>query len=272
MPNEFISAIPVMCSIPTTAGTGSEGGKSSVITDPNGVKFVFGHPAFFSKLVALVPQYTEKLPPDLTAATGIDALFHSVEAWFVSEEAAIADGLDKSGIDRCEKFALDGIELVVKNLPKAYKNGSDLQARLNMQVAALYGAKAFRKGDLGGIHATSHGIGAYYHVHHGTSIGRMAVPVLRFNESKIANELWQSKFDTILKIFNKNGVAGDKLSDAVYNFLNQFGIKFGLNGLNVTEKDVEALTAMATKDPCQTNPFSLKEADYRKIYYDAWKM
>eukprot|EP01125_Pyxidicula_operculata_P017977 TRINITY_DN635_c0_g2_i2.p1 TRINITY_DN635_c0_g2~~TRINITY_DN635_c0_g2_i2.p1 ORF type:complete len:322 (+),score=103.02 TRINITY_DN635_c0_g2_i2:131-967(+) len=129
VPAGFTDAVPQMSAIPTTAGTGSEGGKSAVITDVNGVKLVFGHPVFFPKYVALAPQLTEKLPPALTAGTGIDALFHLTEAWCVTHAAGINDGLDDAGIARCDKFATDGIDLVLKYLPKAFSNGSDLDGK-----------------------------------------------------------------------------------------------------------------------------------------------
>lgn len=125
--------IPFISAIPTTAGTGSEGGKSAVITKPDGSKLVFGNPIFFPKIVALVPQFTVKvntkyfhylillkLPPSLTAATGIDALFHCMEAYFVTLQDAYDDGCNDEDITRCDKYALEGIDLVIKNLPEAY--------------------------------------------------------------------------------------------------------------------------------------------------------
>jgi len=268
--NEYASAIPYMSAIPTTAGTGSEGGKSAVITDNTGVKFVFGHPEFFPKLVALAPQLTEKMPPSLTAATGIDALFHLLEAYFVTERAAVADGLDSQGIARCDNYALTGTRLVAKWLMRAFFHGTDLEARLYMQVAALYGAKAFRKGDLGGVHASAHAIGSVYHVHHGTAIARMSVPVLKWNEMRADEEL-KKKLEVVRGIFEENGFKG-KFSEMLKVFLKAMGMELGLSGLKVSDKDISTLAELASKDGCQTNPIPLGVQDYKEIFKDASRM
>jgi len=268
MDPNFASGVPPMVCIPTTAGTGSEGGKSAVITAPEGFKFVFGHPVFFSKLVALVPQFTEKLPPPLTAATGIDALFHLTEAYFVTHEAGIKDGLSPPQIDQCDAFSIDGVNRILANIGKAFQNGSDLDARLQMQIAAFYGAKAFRKGDLGGVHATGHAIGATYHLHHGTSIARMSVPVLKFNEeeSKDHTETKQ-KFETMLQIYNSHGIKGKKLHECVGKLLKSLNLPIGLTGLNISSKaELEKLADLASKDPCQTNPVKLDYKKYLQIF------
>jgi len=271
---QFSKNIPYIVGIPTTAGTGSEGGKSSVITKPDGSKIVFGHPAFFFKTVALVPQFTVKLPPLLTSATGIDALFHLMEAYFVPLQDAYDEGMIKEDIDKCEEYALYGIDLVVKYLPEAYANGNNLDARLNMLIAALYGAKAFRKGSLGSIHACAHSLGAYYHLHHGTCIARMAVPVLKYDESKITN---LEKFNIVNQIFQKYGYKEKSLSANVEKFFKKFDIPIGLSGLKPKNKttDLEKLIDMATNDGCQTNPIRLNREDYKKIFTElankAWK-
>lgn len=141
MSAEFKGYVPPLNAIPTTAGTGSEAGKSAVIVSPEGQKKVYGNPAFMPSHVALVPQLTEQvcilfepsvtsqLPPLLTAATGIDALSHLLEAWFVPPVTVLfeAEGGTKDGylsvadVERCDNFALEGIQLVVENLAAAYK-------------------------------------------------------------------------------------------------------------------------------------------------------
>jgi len=256
-----------MACIPTTAGTGSEGGKSSVITAPSGVKFVFGHPSFFSKWVSLTPQFTEKLPPVLTAATGIDALFHLTEAFFVTHEAGINDGLSPAQIEQCDAFSLDGTKRVLEYLPVVFKQGGDLEARLQMQVAAFYGAKAFRKGDLGGVHATGHAIGATYHLHHGAAIARMSVPVLTFNEqASKGNAELEKKFAQMLEIYNKHNFAGKNVHDCVRQLLESLQLPLGLRGLNVQKGDLEKLAQLAANDGCQTNPVKLDQAKYLTIF------
>jgi alcohol dehydrogenase class IV len=190
LPADFTASIPLMGAIPTTSGTGSEGGKSAVIIDTkDNKKFIFGHPIFFPKVVALIPNFTFSMPPVLTAATGVDALFHLLEAYFVTKTDAYNDGLNDVEMTRCDNFALIGTEIVAEWLLPCYNSPDNYKGRFYMQLASLFGAKAFRKGDLGAVHATAHSIGALYHLHHGTSIARMAVPVLEFNQSKANNEL-----------------------------------------------------------------------------------
>jgi len=277
MSSEFKAYIPPINAIPTTAGTGSEGGKSAVIVNPQGQKKVYGNPAFMPKYVALAPQLTEQLPPLLTAATGIDALSHLLEAWFVPpetvlfpEEGGPADGyLSKADVSRCDNYALEGISLIAEHLPAAFRDGSNLTARLYMQVAALLGAKAFRKGDLGGIHATAHSVGAFFHLHHGTAIGRMMVPVLKFNESKASPDLIREKFEPLKQVFTSKGYSGSTLSACVTNFMAQFPIPTGLKELPLSPNTLEQLSELAHIDPCQTNPVSLTKEDYRQIFDSA---
>lgn len=268
---QWTKAVPAIAGIPTTAGTGSEGGKSAVITLQDGVKLVFGNPVFMPKTVALVPQFTSKLPASLTAGTGIDALFHNMEAFFVTYKAALNDGMNDADIAYTDDFALKGISLIVDNLPNAVKNGNDLNTRLKMQIAALYGAKAFRKGDLGGIHATAHALGAYYHLHHGTAIARMSVPVLKYNAERMTDET-RKAFGTVHEIFKKGGYAGATLADSTAKFIAPLGIPLGLKELPVKAGDLAKLAAIAANDPCQTNPVPLKEADYSAIFESANKL
>eukprot|EP01127_Copromyxa_protea_P010988 TRINITY_DN2732_c3_g1_i1.p1 TRINITY_DN2732_c3_g1~~TRINITY_DN2732_c3_g1_i1.p1 ORF type:complete len:277 (-),score=36.15 TRINITY_DN2732_c3_g1_i1:2-832(-) len=276
MSAEFKSLIPPINAVPTTAGTGSEAGKSAVIVNPQGQKKVYGNPAFMPSFVALAPQLTEQLPPLLTAATGIDALSHLLEAWFVPPETVLfpseggsVDGyLSKTDVARCDGYALEGIQLIVEHLPTAFKNGNNLTSRFYMQIAALLGAKAFRKGDLGGIHATAHSVGAFYHLHHGTAIARMIVPVLKFNEA--SPQAIPEKFELIRQIFISQGYQGATLSACVSNFMGQFPIPTGLKELSVSDTDIEKLTELASIDPCQTNPVSLTRHDYRQIFDSAF--
>jgi alcohol dehydrogenase class IV len=267
----YVAAVPPVAGIPTTSGTGSEGGKSAVIINTSGVKMVFGNPVFMPKTVALVPQFTQKLPPTLTAATGIDALLHNMEALFVTKSAAYNDGMNDDDIKVTDDFAVKGIDLIVKNLPAAVKNGDDLQVRLNMQIAALYGAKAFRKGDLGGVHATAHALGAYYHIHHGTAIARMTVPVLEYDQPRASEETLAS-FKQVHNIFTKGGYAGETLAQSTKGFFSSFGIPLGLKELPVKDGDIDKLSSMAASDPCQTNPVPLKLDDYKSIFTYASKM
>jgi 4-hydroxybutyrate dehydrogenase len=170
-----------------------------------------------------------------------------------------------------DDFAVKGIELIVKNLPNAVKNGDDLQTRLNMQVAALYGAKAFRKGDLGGVHATAHALGAYYHIHHGAAIARMTVPVLEYTQPRATEETLQS-YNKVHQIFKNGGYGGDSLAQSTKGFFNSFNIPLGLKELPVKDGDIDKLSSMAASDPCQTNPVPLKLEDYKQIFVAASKL
>jgi len=270
LPKTYQDAIPFMGAIPTTAGTGSEGGKSAVILDPSGNKFIFGHPIFFPRIVGLIPNFTYSLPPELTAATGVDALFHLLEALFVTHADGINDGLNEVEIARCDNWALLGTEIIAQFLPQCLATPHLYQARFYMQFASLFGAKAFRKGDLGAVHATAHSIGALYHLHHGTAIARMSVPVLEFNESK-ANPDLKDKFDRIRQIFNKAGVEGDSLSKVIKEFLKRVKLPLGLSGIDVQPGHIEKLVQLAVNDGCQTNPIRLAAADYKVIFTNATK-
>lgn len=261
----WIKAVPPITCIPTTAGTGSEGGKSAVITNSKGAKVVFGHPAFMPRAVALEPQLTAKLPPALTAATGLDALFHCIEAFFVTKQDAYDDGMDDPGIVVTDDYAIKGIRLILQNLKQVYQTGSDLDSRLHMQFAALYGAKAFRKGSLGGIHATAHAIGAYYHLHHGAAVARMSIPVMEYTQT-FDNAETKANYEKIHQLFSEHGYEGKDCSSSVQKFISAFNIPVGLEQLPVQPGDIDALAKLAAGDPCQTNPIHLTEKDYFSIF------
>lgn len=266
----YDESLPALSLVPTTAGTGSDGGKSAVISMRDGRKLVFGHASLMAPTVALNPAYTMFMPERLTAATGVDALLHSLEAYFVTHAAAVNDGLDAKEEALTDSFALKGVDLVLDNLPKVIKNPKDLDARQQMQIAALYGAKAFRKGDLGAVHATAHTIGAIHHLHHGEAIARMTVPVFRYNETRVAPETAE-KFNNIRGIFNKHGYQGAKLSEAVSAFLKTLQLPYGLQGLD-HQNAWDKMAEMASKDGCGTNPVKLSVADYKNIFMDAAKL
>ena len=160
--------------IPTTAGTGSEVGRASVIVDTvqNEKKIIF-HPRMMPSRVICDPELTVNLPPRLTAATGIDAFTHCLEAFCVPTYHPIADGI-----------ALKGMQLVARWLPIVYADGSNIEARAHMMAAASMGAAAFQKG-LGAVHALSHAVGAQYNTHHGLTNAVFLPYVLIRNRSAI---------------------------------------------------------------------------------------
>src|SRR5207249_2808034 len=159
--------------IPTTAGTGSEVGRSSVITlDGTTRKAVLFHPDLLAKLAILDPELTRGLPPRLTAATGTDALTHCIESYTCPAFHPMCDGI-----------ALEGIRLIVEALPRAFHNGNDVEARGKMLVAAAMGAVAFQK-DLGATHSLAHPLSSLCGMHHGTANAVCLPAVMEFNAQR----------------------------------------------------------------------------------------
>ena len=170
--------IAPIIAVPTTAGTGSETGRASVIlNEKTGVKNIIFHPKFLPSIVILDPVLTVGLPPKITAATGMDALAHNLEAYCAPGFHPMADGI-----------ALEGMRLINKWLIEAFKNGSNLDARMNMLTAASMGSTAFQKG-LGAIHSLSHPVNALNNVHHGLSNAIFMPYVLTYNRDVIEQKI-----------------------------------------------------------------------------------
>jgi alcohol dehydrogenase class IV len=171
-------AIAPIVAVPTTAGTGSEVGRAGVITnEETHTKKVIFHPKLLPAIVIADPELTVGMPPFITAGTGMDALAHCLEAYCAPGYHPMADGI-----------AVEGIRLVLENLPKAFANGNDLVARAHMMSAAAMGAAAFQKG-LGAIHALSHPIGALYDTHHGMTNAVFMPYVLAFNREAVEERI-----------------------------------------------------------------------------------
>ncbi|MEM9031524.1 MAG: iron-containing alcohol dehydrogenase [Pseudomonadota bacterium] len=227
--------------IPTTAGTGSEVGRASVLTnsETHEKKIIF-HPKVLPAEVIADPELTTGMPPEITAGTGMDAFAHCLEAFCSPHYHPMSQGI-----------ALEGMRLVKENLPKAYENPNDLDARAHMMSAAMMGATAFQKG-LGAIHSLSHPIGAHHHTHHGTTNAVVMQAVLEFNRPAIEDQM--RKIAAYLEI-------GDGY-DEVYRFIGdlnkRLGIPLNLTALGVVDADREALLDGALKDPsCGGNPVEL---------------
>ena len=172
------SKISKIIAIPTTAGTGSETGRASaIINKETGIKKIIFHPKILPSIVILDPALTIDLSPRLTAATGMDALAHNLEAFCAPGFHPMADGI-----------ALEGIRLIKKSLNEVVKNGQNLDARLDMLVASTMGSTAFQKG-LGAIHSLSHPVNAQFNVHHGLSNAIFMPYVLTFNKKEISNKI-----------------------------------------------------------------------------------
>ena len=242
--------VPIIA-IPTTAGTGSETGRASVIlNEKTGVKKIIFHPKFLPSIVILDPILTLNLPPYITATTGMDALAHNLEAFCAPGYHPMADGI-----------ALEGMRLIYEWLPEAYKNGSNLEARMNMLTAASMGSTAFQKG-LGAIHSLSHPINAQFDVHHGLSNAIFMPYVLTFNKSVIEN-----KIISICNYLNLNN-AFESFLEWILNLRKDLNIPHKLSDvMDCSEIDLERLSLMAFEDPSTaSNPKKITQDDLKEMY------
>ncbi len=243
------SGIDPIIAIPTTAGTGSEVGRASIITktDSQEKKIIF-HPKMLPIAVICDPELTIGMPQFLTAGTGLDAFAHCVEAFSSPHYHPMSQGI-----------ALEGMRLVKEYLPLAYADGSNVEARAHMMSAAAMGATAFQKG-LGAIHALSHPVGAVHHTHHGTTNAVCMPAVLQFNRSKI-----ESVFDSAASYLAiPHGFDGfcayvDELNDSMK-------IPKSLTELGVVNPDVDQLTKSALQDPSVGgNPVAMNTDNTQKL-------
>jgi len=236
--------------IPTTAGTGSEVGRASVLTNSDTLeKKIIFHPQILPKVVICDPELTIEMPKSITAGTGLDAFAHCVEAFSSPHYHPMSQGI-----------AVEGMRLVIENLGKVYSDGSDIEARANMMSAALMGATAFQKG-LGAIHALSHPIGAVHHTHHGTTNAVCMPAVLRLNESKI-----RDRFDSVTGYLGiQNGFSGFKVF--VDEFNASLNIPLRLSDLGVENPDLGKLVKGALSDPsCGGNPVKLTSDNLKGLF------
>lgn len=243
-------AIAPVIAVPTTAGTGSEVGRASVIlnTDSGEKKIIF-HPKMLPVTVICDPQLTVGMPAFITAGTGLDAFAHCVEAYSSPHYHPMSQGI-----------ALEGMRLVKENLPIVYKNPNDLDARANMMSAAAMGATAFQKG-LGAIHALSHPIGAQHHTHHGTTNAVCMPEVLKFNAPKI-----QERFKVVAAFLSIDG-GFEGFCEFVDQFNDSFSIPKSLSGIGVENPNIELLVEMALKDPSVGgNPVKMTEKNTQALF------
>jgi len=245
------SIFPIIA-LPTTAGTGSETGRASVILNEElGVKKIIFHPKFLPSIVILDPVLTKDLPKKMTAATGMDALAHNLEAFCAPGYHPMADGI-----------ALEGMKLIFKWLPEAYKNGSNLEARMNMLTAASMGSTAFQKG-LGAIHSLSHPVNALNNLHHGLSNAIFMPYVLTFNRDVI-----ESKVAKISEYLELNDKSFDGFLKWILDLREKFEIPHKLSSV-INEKDlqIDRLSKMALEDPSTNgNPKKLSIEDMKIMY------
>ena len=238
--------------VPTTAGTGSEVGRASVVTNSatHEKKIIF-HPKVLPSVSIADPELTVGMPPAITAGTGMDAFAHCLEAFCSPHYHPMSQGI-----------ALEGMRLVKENLPRAHATPDDLEARAHMMSAAMMGATAFQKG-LGAIHAVSHPVGAHHNTHHGTTNAVVMQAVLRFNRPAIEDKLALAAAYL--------GIDGgfDGFYDFVGNLNATIGIPENLAALGVTDPDIDRMVASALVDPSGGgNPVEMTAENTRSLYHD----
>ena len=244
--------IASIIAVPTTAGTGSETGRASVIlNEETGTKNIIFHPKFLPSIVILDPMLTINLPPGITAATGMDALAHNLEAYCAPGYHPMADGI-----------ALEGMKLINDWLLEAVNNGSNIEARQNMLTAASMGSTAFQKG-LGAIHSLSHPVNALNNIHHGLSNAIFMPYVLSFNKNAI-----EKKIIKICDYLELKDRSFDGFVNWVLDLRKKLDIPHKLSEV-IDEKDfdLDRLSKMALADPSTSgNPKKLTENDMRIMY------
>lgn len=247
--------LPPLIALPTTAGTGSELGREAVLTDTaQGVKKVIGHRELLARSVILDPALTTGLPAKLTAATGMDALTHHLEALFSPLHHPMSAGV-----------AVEGVRQVKLHLENAVRDGNDLIAREGMLVASAGAAVAFQKG-LGGVHALAHPLGARHHLHHGLLNAVLLPYVLVANRSAI-----ESDAARLARYLELDDASFDGLLAWVLELRQRVGIPATLAELGLSGEDAAQIGELAVADvsSSQTNALPLTAADYSKIYRNA---
>ena len=225
-------AIAPIIAVPTTAGTGSEVGRASVITNSEThVKKIIFHPKVLPSVVICDPELTVGMPQFITAGTGMDAFAHCLEAYSSPHYHPMSQGI-----------AIEGLRLVKEYLPRAYADANDLEARAHMMSAAMMGATAFQKG-LGAVHALSHPIGAVYNTHHGTTNAVVIPPVLDFNRSYI-----EGRIETLNGYLDISG-GFDGFKAYVQELNDSLSIPKNLTEMGVKADRIDELSVMAMKDP-----------------------
>jgi alcohol dehydrogenase class IV len=245
------AGIAPIIAVPTTSGTGSEVGRVSVITneETHEKKLIF-HPKIQPSIVIEDPALTVGLPPKITAATGMDALAHCLEAYCVPSYHPMGDGI-----------AVEGMRLIKNWLPEAVKNGKNLEARAHMMAAATMGATAFQKG-LGAIHSLSHPLGAVYDTHHGLTNAVVMPYVMQFNRKAIDEKMTRLASWLGLKNPSYNAVL-----DWVLALRKEIGIPHTLKDLGVDKSKLDSLSQAAFNDPSTGgNPVPAGVAEMKQMF------
>ena len=245
-----VAGMAPVVAVPTTAGTGSEVGRASVITDDKAhVKRIIFHPQMLPSIVILDPELTVGLPPKLTAATGMDALSHCLEAYCSSYYHPMASGI-----------ALEGMRLIKEWLPRAVQDGNNLEARLHMLVTSTMGATAFQRG-LGAMHALAHPLGALYDTHHGTLNAVLMPYVLQANRVAI-----DERITRLARYLDLPQPSFSAFLDWILGLRETIGIPHSLAEIGVDDAQAALIGRMAVVDgSAATNPIQFNEGEYAGI-------
>ena len=242
--------LPYFVALPTTSGTGSEVGRSSVVSENDThLKRVVFSPKILARCVFADPILTLGLPPAMTAATGMDALTHNIESYLSPAYHPLCDGI-----------ALEGTRIAAAALLTAVKQSSQLQARSDMMMASIMGAIAFQK-DLGAVHSCAHALGAVCDMHHGLANALMIDTVLEWNQQMVP-----SKFDELAHVCQVAG-GGTAFVPWLKQLKAGIGISGGLAAHGVKPEHLARLVQVATADIChQTNPRPCTSADFEALF------
>lgn len=249
-----VAGMAHVVAVPTTAGTGSEVGRASVITDADAhIKRIIFHARMLPAVVILDPELTLGLPARITAATGMDALSHNLEAYCSPLFHPMAEGI-----------ALEGMRMVQQFLPRAVAHGDDVEARLQMLVASSMGATAFQRG-LGAMHALAHPLGALYDAHHGLLNAVLMPYVLQANKAQIAPQM-----DKLARYLDLPDVGFNGVLDWVLALREEVGIPHSLAEIGIDDTQIERVGSMAQADASAgTNPIAFSAAQYSQLFLRA---
>lgn len=252
--DQFITGeVPYFVTVPTTSGTGSEVGRSAIISeDESKKKRILFHPKLLAKMVFADPILTMDLPPFITAATGMDALTHNIEAYLAKNYHPMCDGI-----------ALEGISLIVDSIANA-THKPDVESRSKMMIASLMGAVAFQKG-LGIVHSLAHPMSSLLDTHHGLANAVNLPYGLKFNY-----EGCEDRFDAMAYHMGLGEKSGDKVCDFIVSLNAELGMPEKLSEVGVKKEHIEPLAALAIADFCHpNNPKPVTQEDFKKIYTEA---
>lgn len=246
--------VPYFVTIPTTSGTGSEVGRSAIIADDTThQKKILFSPKLLASIVFADPALTLGLPPFVTAATGMDALTHNMEAYVAKNYHPMCDGI-----------ALEGIKLIGKSLEKATHQGKDLEARSDMMLASLMGAVAFQKG-LGVVHSLAHPLSQLLDTHHGLANAVNLPYGMRFNLEGL-----EPRFEAMANALGLKNANGTQLIDALFKLNERLGLPTTLSAIDVKEEHLNPLADLAFADFCHpNNPKPVSRENFYELYRSA---